>query len=93
MAKMGETWFEQDGKLIQQKTVDYSDTLEKVKQARDLETFGSENKLVGMVPLELWNEWAKEAGIKLNDPAMSDVIARKLNDPNYAYLRVWRGQY
>ena len=81
-------------KAIVQETHNFTPILSHAKQLRAAgrENFG-ESKLAAVIPMKLWAEWAKEAGIKLDDPAMGDVIARKMNDPDFANFRVWKGKY
>jgi len=94
MSKIAEKWTEQDGKLLIQETHDFNPTLRRAGQLRSAGMVGdSEKKLVGLIPMKMWAEWAKEAGIKTDDPAMSDVVARKLADSDNAHLRVWQGRF
>lgn len=92
--KLNEQAFEQDGKLIIKQTHDWNPTLETTKALRsDGRTDFGESKLVGLIPMKLWAEWAKEAGLRPNDPAMKEVIKRKMLDPDFGGLRVWEGRY
>lgn len=68
-----------------------------LKTAADLRSMGAgsmgESKLAAVIPMKLWHEWAKAAGVKPNDhEAMKDVVARQLNDPDNAEFRVWGGR-
>lgn len=94
MSKISERLILDGQKAIVQETHDFNPILSHANQLRAAgrENFG-ESKLVGVVPMKLWAEWAKDAGLKLDDPAMGDVIARKMNDPDFAHLRVWKGRY
>lgn len=85
----------QDHRLIVQETHDFTPVLEKAKALRNAgrESFG-ESKLVGMVPMKIWHEWAKKHGVKPSDnAAMKEVVARELNDSDNAHLRVWEGKF
>lgn len=94
MTKIAEKYWLEDGKLNVVETHDWNPVLDRAQALRSNGLVGDrEKRLVGLIPMKLWEEWAKEAGLKLNDPAMKDVIARKLNDPDYAYLRVWDGRF
>ncbi len=76
-------------------THDWNPILNSVKKLRELEgkTFG-EGRLIAEIPLELWHQWAKNAGVRPEDrEAMKDVVARNLNDPEYAHFRVWGGTF
>lgn len=86
---------EQDEKIIVEETHDYNPVLEKAKAMRSagMTDFG-ESKLVGMIPMKVWAEWAKKWGVKASDShAMKEVVARELADPDNAAFRVWEGTY
>ena len=92
--KLSERTFEQDGKLIVQQTHDFSPVLEAAQTLRQAgKTDMGESKLVGLVPMKMWAMWAKEAGLRLDDPAMADVVKRKMLDSDFGGLRVWEGRY
>ena len=93
--KIAEQVFEEDGKLIVQETHDFTPIIEKAKQLnRNTDGSFGESKLVGLIPMKLWAEWAKEAGVSAGDQgAMREIVARKMNDPDFALLRVWEGKY
>lgn len=93
--KINETIKFEDDKLIVQQTHDWNPVLEKAKALKDagLESAG-ESKLVGLVPMKMWAEWAKKWGVNPNDTtAMREVVARELNDSDNSHLRVWEGKY
>ena len=95
MTKIAERVFEEDGKLIVRETHDFNPILEKAKALRGAgaEDLG-EAKLVGLIPMKLWAEWAKKWGVNPNDShAMREVVAREMNDSDNAHLRVWEGRY
>jgi len=95
MTKIAEQVFEEDGKLIVQETHDFNPILEKAKTLRSAgaDALG-ESKLVGLVPMKMWAEWAKKWGVNPNDShAMREVVARELNNSDNAHLRVWQGKY
>jgi hypothetical protein len=93
--KINETIKFEDDKLIVQQTHNWNPVLEKAKALKDagLESAG-ESKLVGLVPMKMWAEWAKKWGVDPNDTtAMREVVARELNDSDNSHLRVWEGKY
>jgi hypothetical protein len=93
--KISETIKIEDNKVIVQQTHDWNPVLEKAKALKDagLESAG-ESKLVGLVPMKMWAEWAKKWGVDPNDTtAMREVVARELNDSDNSHLRVWEGKY
>ena len=93
--KINETIKFEDDKLIVQQTHNWNPVLEKAKALKDagLESAG-ESKLVGLVPMKMWAEWAKKWGVDPNDAnAMREVVARELNDSDNSHLRVWEGKY
>jgi len=93
--KISETIKIEDNKVIVQQTHDWNPVLEKAKALKDagLESAG-ESKLVGLVPMKMWAEWAKKWGVDPNDTtAMREVVARELNDSDNSHLRMWEGKY
>lgn len=62
-----------------------------VDENREMEAMhskhGQEMRLAARVPLGLWMEWERQ-GIT-QDP---ELLKRKLNDPDNADMRVWRGR-
>lgn len=95
MTKIAERIFEDEGKLIVQQTHDFNPVLEKAKALKSAGADGlGESKLVGLVPMKMWHEWAKKWGVNPNDTkAMREVVARELNDSDNAHLRVWEGKF
>lgn len=47
---------------------------------------------VARIPLIVLEQWAKEAGLKPFCQEMTEVIRRKLNDPDNAFFRTGGGQ-
>lgn len=95
MTKIAEKMFEEDGKIIVQQTHDFTPVLEKAKALKSAgaDSFG-ESKLVGLIPMKVWAEWAKKWGVNPNDTAaMREVVAREMNNSDNAHLRVWEGRY
>lgn len=95
MSKIAEKMFEEDGKIIVQQTHDFTPVLERAKALKSAgaDSFG-ESKLVGLVPMKVWAEWAKKWGVNPNDTAaMREVVAREMNSSDNAHLRVWEGRY
>lgn len=94
MSKIAEKIFEQDGKVIVQQTHDFQPILDRAAALRSGEkTDFGESRRIGLVPMKLWAQWAKEAGISPGDPAMREVIDRKMMDGDFSALRVWEGTY
>ena len=95
MTKIAEQMFEEDGKIVVKQTHDFSPVLERAKALKSAgaNSFG-ESKLVGLVPMKVWAEWAKKWGVNPNDTAaMREVVAREMNSSDNAHLRVWEGRY
>jgi len=86
--------FHDDGKLILQRTHDPNPVMERVKHLRDAgkQDFG-DSKMIAEVPAWLVGEWLKEAGVAWDDPAMDDVIKKKLLSGDVGAFRVWDGTY
>ena len=74
---------------------DFSPVLERAKALKSAgaDSFG-ESKLVGLIPMKLWAEWAKKWGVSPGDQgAMRDVVTKEMNNSDNAHLRVWKGKY
>lgn len=82
-------------RLTVRQTHDWNPVLDQARMLRDAgKGVRGESRLVARIPRKLMVEWAKEAGVSLDDhDAMQDVMARKLNDPAYSQFRVWEGRY
>lgn len=93
--KIGQRVFEDDGKLIIQETHNFTPTLERAKAMRSAGMIGDrEKKLVGLIPIKLWAEWAKKWGVRVDDHgAMREVVAREMASPDNSQFRVWEGKY
>jgi len=90
--QIGQRHFHDDGRLILQRTHDPNPVLDNVKRLREAgkQDFG-DSKMIGQVPTWLVGEWLKEAGVAWDDPAMDDVIKKKLTSGEFSALRVWDG--
>jgi hypothetical protein len=93
--KIAERVFLDENKLLVQETHDFNPTLEMAGRLRSgVVGHLGESKLVGLVPMKMWAEWAKKWGVNPNDAsAMREVVARELADSDNAHLRVWGGKY
>lgn len=89
-------WTDNDKRMVVQETHDFTPVVEKAKALKSagVGDLGKENKLVGLVPMKMWHEWAKKWGVKASDTdAMKKVLARELMDSDNAHLRVWDGNF
>jgi hypothetical protein len=98
MTKTKETilWDDMAGKMIVQETHDFTPVVERAKTLKNhgRDNFGSDNKLVGVVPAKMFAMWAKKWGVNMSDSkAMEDVIAKELMDPDNSQFRVWEGRF
>lgn len=94
MSKIGQEVHLDESKLIIKETHDFNPILNKAAALRSsgAENFG-ESKLVGVIPMKLWAEWAKKWGVRADDKeAMRDVLLREMNNPDNAHFRVWGGR-
>ena len=94
MAKIAEEWVRDGDNLVHIKKQDWNPMLDRAEELRQHGNaeFG-ESRLVGAIDAALINEWLKEAGIAWDDPAMDDVIKRKMLSGEFDKLRVWKGTY
>jgi len=84
-----------ENRLIIKETHDFNPVLDKasVMRSHGMTDFG-ESKLVGLIPMKLWAEWAKKWGVRADDHgAMKEVLARELQNPDNAHFRVWGGRF
>ena len=83
-----------DGTFVVQRQFNNQPYLDRVKAIQELNggVLG-ESRLAGEIPLHIVETWAKEAGIKWDDPAMKDVIKRKLLSGDFDKFRVWKGTF
>lgn len=98
MTKTNQTihWDDTEGKMIVQETHDFTPILEKAKTLKSLgqNSFGNDNKLVGVIPAKMFAIWAKKWGVDMADSkAMEDVVARELMDRDNSQFRVWDGKF
>ena len=97
MTKLNEKmhYDEDNDKIIIEQKHDYTPILNQAAQLRsDGKTDFGESKLVGVIPMKMWAEWAKKWGVKPSDTnGMKEVVARELADPDNAAFRVWGGKY
>lgn len=101
--KTGEKFYEEDGKLVQKRSYDFSDTLKEMENIRKEgiiglggdKTIASESRFVGRIPLALIEVWCKEAGVKWDDVhARQEVVKRKILSGDFDKFRSdWKGTY
>lgn len=86
--------FTDDGKLITEKVQAVDPYLERAAAAREIgQAPVSDSWHVATLPAFLVVEWAREAGVSLDDTdAMNDLLARKINDSDFAAFRVKEGR-
>jgi hypothetical protein len=93
--KIGEKFIDNhDGTFVVHQQFNNQPYLDRVKAIQELNggVLG-ESRLAGEIPLHIVEMWAKEAGIKWDDPAMKDVIRRKLLSGDFDKFRVWKGTF
>ena len=95
MAKIGERLHTDNNKLIVEEIFNPTPTLDLAKRLRSAggEDQRGEHRLIGVIPMEMLEIWAMEAGVKYNDPAMKEIVKRKMLSGEFANLRVWGGTY
>lgn len=94
--KIGERMFDDDGKIIVQKTYDLEPVLEQNAKLRSVDNPGvwGESRHVASLPGWLVFQWMKEAGIHVNDTAARDeMLKKKLLSGEFSKLRIWEGTY
>jgi hypothetical protein len=93
--KLAESATVDGDRLVIKQTHDFNPVLDMAKELRLSKRDGfGESKLVGLIPMKLWAEWAKKWGVNAGDhAAMRDVVSREMNNSDNAHLRVWQGKY
>lgn len=88
------TYDHKTDKIIHQKTYDNSDTIARVDDIKrsEINKFGSDYKFVGSVPMNLLNDWIKEAGLTWEDTnEVNEVMKKKLMSGEFDKLMAWKG--
>lgn len=98
MTKISEKliWDETEKKMVVQESHNFQAVAEKAKALKSAGAgdLGRDNKLVGLVPMKMWHEWAKKWGVSPSDTqAMREVVARELQSSDNSHLRVWGGTF
>lgn len=84
-----------EDKVVIKKTHDVNPELHRAQMLRDAGAGQKgENRLVGTIPLNLIEEWCREAGVKWDDvQARQDIVKRKILSGEFDKFRVWKGTY
>lgn len=101
--QVGEKVIEEDGKLIIQKSHDFSTVLKQMEQIRKAGIIGMDGdttgkgdaRFIGRIPMALAEQWCREAGVKWSDAgARGEVIKRKILSGDFdAFRSDWKGNY
>jgi hypothetical protein len=85
---------EDDGTVVAASYMDAAPVLEQAKAEHNA-GFGSTKdgtfKKVASIPLGVWLEW-KRQGVDILQNGKEGWLRRKLDDPEYQHLRVWKGR-
>jgi hypothetical protein len=93
--KIKEEIFEEDGKIIHNRVYDNSDTLKRIDTLNDeeLNTFGSDYKFVGSIPMNILANWIKEANLDWSDTQeINKLMRKKLMSGEFDRLMVESGK-
>lgn len=101
--KVGEKIHEEDGKLIIEKSHDFTPILKQMEQIRKQGVIGMDGdttgkgdaRFIGRIPMALAEQWCKEAGVKWSDAgARGEVIKRKILSGEFdAFRSDWKKSY
>lgn len=96
--KIGEKFHDNhDGTFVVESIYDNTPHMERLDKLREIDTKDkvvSDSYLVGSVPLHLFSQWLKEAGVRWDDKqAAQEVLKRKLMSGEFKKLRVWEGTF
>lgn len=80
-------YFDEDGKIIIQRSQDIEDILEFNKQ-RNMEGHNrkSDMRLAGSIPFVVVEQWVKESGLKIGSKEFSEYIKKKLMSGDFNKL-------
>lgn len=84
-----------DNKVVVKKTHDISPEMHRAQMLREAGCGQTgESRLVGSIPLNMIEQWCKEAGVKWSDTAArAEVVKRKILSGEFDKFRVWKGNY
>lgn len=92
--KIGERIFEQDGDIVVQRTFDPNPVLDRVAAMQSAGVVGmGESRHVGSIPMDVYTQWAKEAGVSWGGEAHREIAKKKILSGEYNKLRPWQGTY
>ena len=95
--KIGEkvSYDHNNDKLIVQKKFSNDPYLKMAEEYRKQGVgMSGENRLAGVIPMHVLNEWFKEAGVTWDDiHACQEIVKKKLLSGDFDKLRVWKGTY
>lgn len=78
------------GDLYQEREQDVQPILDRNAQIRNHSTPGKEFRLAASIPLWVIEKWYQE-GINVFQKEHEAALKKKLNDPDWAWLRTWIG--
>ncbi|AUR99100.1 hypothetical protein NVP1262O_14 [Vibrio phage 1.262.O._10N.286.51.A9] len=86
---------ESDGSVTLKHTQKVDHIIDTNKELQNQDQTGNDMKLAARVPMSVIHQWQKE-GIDMSlvgtDPEMTAKFWKKLQDPEWANLRVWKGR-
>ena len=94
--KIGERFINDEGsKFVVQSTYDFNPVLQRAAALRAAgDGRVGESRHVATVPIELIQQWCKEAGVAWSDiEGRKEVVKRKLMSGDNSQFRVWGGRY
>lgn len=90
--RLGQRFLDGEGDTFQIHQVhDYTGVAEAAKALRSERPQTGDNRLVARIPAKAFSEYLKRHGVKHDDPAAEDLMARFLTERDYAQFRVWEG--
>jgi hypothetical protein len=85
-----------DGTFVVESVFDNAPHIDRVEKLRELNPHNilSDSYMVGSVPMHLFNQWLKEAGVRWDDrDAAREILRQKLMSGEFSKLRVWEGTF
>lgn len=95
--KIGEKFHDNhDGTFVVESIYDNTQHMKRLDHLREVNPHNvlSDSYMVGSVPLHIFSQWLKEAGVRWDDrDAAREVLRKKLLDGEFKKLRVWEGTF
>lgn len=93
--KIGEQFIDGEGDTFYVKnTYTAQPVLERVAEMKSHGHIGmGESRHVGSIPMHIYTQWAKEAGVPWGGEEHREIVKKKMLSGEFSKLRLWEGNY